>query len=355
VLPIIEYLEFAGRYYAAVRYDLATSGLRPIAAAELGSVAHDDYGARQRFAAAVGERYGTPKDEVVPCLGTAGALFTAYAALLGPGDQLVVERPSYEPLWRVAAGQGVHIDFFERRREDGYAIVVEDMLSRLTPSTRMVAVTNPHNPSGVLEPASRLDELAAALASRGVWLLVDEAYLELAAPGTTARVLRDNIVTCSSITKCWGVPWARAGWLLLPAIEAQKARHVERHICGLAPPGSWAFGELAFEKCHELAERAERLQKSKRDLVEAFVARHADEIDWQSPHPKSLYGYLRDRAERNLTELVERGVAREGVLVAPGAFFGDASCFRLSWTTDLDSLERGLVLLARVLELRSEP
>jgi aspartate/methionine/tyrosine aminotransferase len=130
---------------------------------------------------------------------------------------------------------------------------------------------------------------------------------------------------------------------------------VERHTCSLAPPGSWAFGELALEKRHTLAERAERLQKSKRELVEAFVARHADRLDWVSPHPKSLYGYLRDRAERNLTELIERGVAREGVLVAPGLFFGDASCFRMSWTTDPDSLERGLALLPRVLELGGAP
>ncbi len=351
MFPSISYLDFAQRWFGQVRYDLASSGLRPIPAAELGPAPADDYAARGRFAAAVAGRYGVAPGEVAPCLGGSGALFTAFATLVGRGGRVLVEAPGYEPMWRVPEALGIGVDRFERHWDDGYALDPGRILAALSPDTRLVAVTNPHNPTAALAADDTLRALAQALAPRGVGLFVDEAYLELVRPEHTARHLAPNVVTCSSTTKCWGVPWARAGWLLMPEPEAREARRIEQHICGTAPPGSWAWGEVALGSVDDLVARRERMQIGKRALVERWLDRYATSLEWHAPHPASLYGWLRDKRGRDLLPLIEQGIAERGVIVSPGAFFGDPTALRMSWASDLETLGVGLEELAKALRL----
>lgn len=352
VLPRIAYLDFAARWFGQVAFDLASSGLAPLPASELGpSVVQDDLGARDRFAAALAARYRVSEREVVPCLGASGAVFSVLATAARAPERVLVESPGYEPLVRVAEGLGLGVDRFERRMQDAFAIDVERVLAALSPSTRLVTLSNPHNPSGTRVDDAVLGELAAELERRGVLLFVDEAYLELAAPAHTARRLSSNVITCASSTKCWGVPWARAGWVLLPPELASDAAHVERHVAGNAPPAAWAWGERIVLRADALNERARRIQSGKRALVDAFLTEHADALAWSPPHPGSLFGWVRDR--RGLCSLarIERGLAEHGVLVSPGEFFGEPGAFRLGWSASPAIVEQGLARLARVLEL----
>jgi hypothetical protein len=348
VLSRIRYLDFAARWYSQVAYDLASSGIAPITAMELGAVAADDYFARKSFREAVAARYGVDASEVVPCLGTSGALFAAYTSFCN-GGHVLVEKPAYEPLLRVAAAAGAHVERFERRRPEGFRLDAERVLGAIRPETELVVVTNPHNPTGALATDADLQVLAQGLASRGVRLVVDEAYLELAHPGHTARRLGENVVTCSSATKCWGVPWARAGWLLVPPESAETAAHVERHVCGSAPPACWAWGTLALARAGELLVRAAKLQTGKRALVEAFLARHAA-LGWAPPHAQSPYGWITADDGESLDPLLEHAIQSEGVLVAPGRFFDDPASFRLSWTAPLEVVSEGLLRLDRAFQ-----
>jgi aspartate/methionine/tyrosine aminotransferase len=348
VFPQIDYLAFMMRWSGRARYDLATSGISPISAQELGAVHADDFSSRARFVTAIARYYGVPEREVVPCLGTSGALFTAYS-LLESGERVLLEHPSYEPLSRIAQALGHSVDHFSRAPEAGFGIEIGRVLEALRPDTRLVVVSNPHNPTGVLSDDPTLSELARELERRNVRLLVDEVYLEAARPARSAHQLDSNVLTCSSATKCWGVPWARAGWLLLPAELAVRAAHVERYTTGLAPPGSWAWGERAVEKQPELHARAERLQAGKRALVEQFVDRNAARLSWSAPPPTTPFAWFADRRERSLTALLEHAAETRGVLVAPGEFFGEKSAFRLGWTGDITRLRAGLLELERVL------
>jgi aspartate/methionine/tyrosine aminotransferase len=348
VLPAIRYLDFAVRWFGRVRYDLATSGLTPISAGELGRAVPDDPEARERFIAAVAERYGVSEAEVVPTLGTSGALFVAYATVLERNGAVLVEEPGYEPLIRVAEGLGARVDRFQRERGD---LEPARVLRALEADTRLVAITNPHNPTAILLEDAQIRELSEVLETRGVALLVDEAYLESVAPRRSARRLGPNVMSCSSATKSWGVPWARAGWLLMPKETAALAIRAERHAVGNAPPSSFAWGELALKEAERLLERASLIQLGKRELVERFAAAHAERLRFSPPPPGSLFGWLEDVRGRRLTPLIERGIEASGVIVSPGEFFGAPSGCRISWTTDSPALERGLELLPEALEL----
>jgi aspartate/methionine/tyrosine aminotransferase len=225
------------------------------------------------------------------------------------------------------------------------------LLAAVGEKTRVVTITNPHNPTGAIVSDDTIRRLAARLAERGVSLLIDEAYLELSKPRSTARHLGANVFTCSSATKCWGVSWARAGWVFLPEAMQAAALRVERYVVGMAPPVSWAYGALAVDAAETLLARAVELQAGKRALVDAFLAEHASLLTWAPPPMTSVFGFVRDLRGRDLLRPIERAIAEHKVIVAPGTFFGETSAFRLGWTTKRADVEPGLDLLARALEL----
>jgi aspartate/methionine/tyrosine aminotransferase len=348
VFPRIAYLRFADRWFGHVRYDLATSGVSPVSAVELGSAAPDDHAARERYVTEISARYGVDVSEIVPCVGASGALFVVYAALLDEGA-LLVEDPAYEPLWRTADALGARVDRFQR---EAARLDPEQVIRELRPDTRIVAITNPHNPSGGLLDDDAVIALAGSLKAHGVWLLVDEAYLELVQPAHTARRLAPNVITCSSVTKCFGVPWARAGWLLLPAELAEAAARINLYTVGVPPPSCWAWGERALATADALLDRVRRMQTGKRAFVDAFAARHAHTLAWTPPPDAGCFGWFTDRRARHLTAPIERGVESAGVVVAPGEFFGNPRAFRLSWTAPREAVIAGLELLGTVLDLQ---
>lgn len=354
MLSPIAYLDFAHRWYGDVRYDLATSGISTASPDLLGPVDPSDLGSRQRFVEALSRRYGVKQSEIVPALGTSGGLYVVYATLLQRGDHVLVETPNYEPIWRVAEGLGARIDRFERQFGSEWEVDTDAVLAALDPKTRIVTLTNPHNPTGAIMSDETIQKLASLLAERGVSLLIDEAYLELAKPKTTARHLGGNVYTCSSATKCWGVSWARAGWVFLPEAMQAAAARVERYVNGMAPPASFSYGALAVDAAGKLLARAFELQTGKREMIDAFLAEHASKLVWVPPPATSVFGFVRDLRGRDLLEPIQRGIADHQVVVAPGTFFGESSAFRLGWTTNFTDVATGLGLLARALDLCDE-
>ena len=114
----------------------------------------------------IARHYGVDPARVVTAQGCSGANFIAIAALVGHGDHVLVERPSYDPLIGAARLMGATIDRFERRFEQGWTPDLDDLRRKLTPRTKLIVVTSPHNPSGTPIDASTLDAHRPAGARR---------------------------------------------------------------------------------------------------------------------------------------------------------------------------------------------
>src|SRR5204863_4155304 len=117
---------WALQFYGLVPFDLASSGIPYVAwkevAAELPDVI-EDFSLYVRLRESIARYNDVPVGEVVTALGTSHGIFLAYAALLSPGDEVLVEEPGYEPLIRAAEGLGATVRTFERRREEGFRVV----------------------------------------------------------------------------------------------------------------------------------------------------------------------------------------------------------------------------------------
>lgn len=353
MIPPIRYLAWAVQTFPRVTWNLAVSGVRPVSIEELGLPSDlAGPGSLSRFAEAVAARYGVSPGEVVPSLGTSGAVWVIMASLLAPGDEVLVEDPGYEPLYRVAEGLGARVRRFSRMAVEGYRADRGRIAEGITSATKAVVLSSPHNPSGVLEGDEDVRALAEDLAERGIYLVVDEVYRELCAPGTSARGLGPNVIALSSLTKCFGLGWARAGWILAPPELVPSMLSATVHVAGELPRMTGSIGAHAFGRIEDLLERARSQMEDGREQVEAFAARHASELLWSSPARGVPFGFFEDLRGRDLHPVIERGIHEEGVLVVPGSFFGVPAGFRLSWTSlSGEPLLEGLYRLERVLGL----
>jgi aspartate/methionine/tyrosine aminotransferase len=350
------YLEWARRHYGKVPFDLASSGLTPATRADTGEPPRlEEPDAPARLRTAIAAFNGVPETEAIPALGTTHALWLAYASLVEAGDEVLVESPGYEPVWSLAEGAGARVLRFSRRPEDRYAIDIDALLARVTPKTKIVAITSPHNPSGIRVADEALARLAAGVAARGAYLLVDEVYAPLGrmAPGArvwgrSARRLSERVIAVSSLTKSFGLGDARIGWVLAPTEVIARAESVLLSTCGSLPTQHAAFGAWAFTRLDALAARADELTRGKRETVDTWMARRAN-LTWSAP-AGGLFGFAVSRAPGDLLPAIERGADELGVLVAAGTFFGVPNGFRLSWTIGREKLDEALARLGRVLD-----
>ena len=217
----------------------------------------------------------------------------------------------------------------------------------------MIAVTNLHNPSGARAPDEALKAIARTAESRGATLLVDEVYApfdglidDTGVFRGSARRLAPNIVTVSSLTKCYGLGPQRIGWMLGPPEIIARAEDGITASAGMLPLPHAHVALRAFDRILDLAARTRAGKLGKRERVGAWVA--ARGLEWSSP-AAGLFGFARLPGAGDLTSLIERGAREHEVLVAPGSFFGIPDGFRLSWSRPTDVVEEGLTRLADVL------
>jgi aspartate/methionine/tyrosine aminotransferase len=297
----------------------------------------------------VAARYGVPEDHVLPTQGTSLGIFLAMAASLERGDEVLVERPAYEPLFKVPLSLGLHVRRFDRPFEEGYAVDVDRVRRELTPRTRMIVVSDLHNPTGrTLSPETRtaLVELAA---EKGATLFVDEVYRDFL-PGPPATAYRPGmpVIVASSLTKVYGMGGLRAGWVLADPKVVVNGIRVQDFLHVNDPYPMVPFIAAAFDRADALLETARRVSSEGRQVLEEWVAGRAD-IAWAPPHG-GLTAFPRLPAGISGTGLSEALRRDEATLVVPGRFFEDDRHVRIGVGQGTDVLREGLVRLGRTLD-----
>ncbi|HEY4014039.1 MAG TPA: pyridoxal phosphate-dependent aminotransferase [Polyangiaceae bacterium] len=356
------YLDWARRFYGKIRFDLATSGIPIVSLDELGVPTPrelDDPAGGERARHAIAIHNGVPADEAIAALGTTHALWLAYTCLAGPGDDILVEDPAYEPLIRIAEGIGARVVRFTRDPGENFALDPERVARAMTARTRAVCLTNLHNPTGVRATDASLRAVAKVAAQGGAHVIVDEVYAPfdslVDAGGVfrgSARHLAPNVVAVSSLTKCYGMGPHRMGWMLAPSEIIARATDTMTACYGALPAAHGNMMVHAFGRIGSLAERAKSLLAGKRARVGAWVAAMSSEgVTWTDP-PEGLFALVTLPERADITPLIEAAARDREVLVAAGSFFGVPHGFRVAWSAPVERLEEGLARLTEVLRTR---
>jgi aspartate/methionine/tyrosine aminotransferase len=300
------------------------------------------------LAEAIAGRYGVSPERVATAGGCSGANFLTCAALLDAGDEVLIEHPAYDPLIASAKMLGAQVRFFERRFEEGYALDPARIAAALTSKTRVVILSNPHNPSGVLASADSLEQLASIAGTAGVHVLVDEVYLDaVVESGQPPAATRSPVfISTNSLTKSYGLASLRCGWALASPETARRIRRARDVVDVWSSIPSDRLSVVAFRNLERLAARAHALIRINSDLFEKFLA---GQQDLECVRSRATIAFPRFADRRDVSPFVQRLFARYGVAVAPGSFFDSPAHFRLSLGGSAEKLRRGFDAIAECL------
>jgi aspartate/methionine/tyrosine aminotransferase len=296
---------------------------------------------------AIGERYGVAADRVTTATGTSGANLLVFAALLEPGDEVLIERPGYDPLLGAARLFGATTTRFERRFEDAYALDPDLVRRAITPRTTIIVITSPHNPTGVAADPAALDEIGRIAERHRALVLVDEVYKDVTGDSAPPAATRgDAFITTSSLTKSYGLSSLRAGWVIAGDRVTDRVRRARDVVDGTGSIVAERLAVLAFEHLEALLARARALLTRNRVLLDAFLAAHP-QLEYVPSAGTIVFPRL--HGVEDATLLADRLMREYATAVGPGRFFEAPAHFRLGYGGDTDRLRGGLERLHRLL------
>jgi len=344
------------------RYNLATSGITNVVMAEFPSLRLDEleitlggYG-YQPLLDRIAQRNRVSPDCIVTAAGTSMANHLAMAAVLAPGDEVLIEQPGYGPLLDVAEYLGARIKRIARRLENDFAIDPGEIESTITPATRLIVLTNLHNPSGALISAETLRAIGEIAQKVGARVLVDEVYLEMlfdaAAPfafpiGQKSPGENPFIVT-SSLTKLYGLSGLRCGWILAASELARRIWLLNDLFAATAPHVPELMSVMAFHHLDQFRDRARALLETNRPLMDSFLDSRRDLECFRPPGGTVFFPRLikRDDPERFFALLRDK----YETTVVPGSFFEMPQHFRIGIGGATEELRTGLERLSDALD-----
>jgi aspartate/methionine/tyrosine aminotransferase len=284
-------------------------------------------------------------DDVLALAAAEEGIFTCAHALLAPGDHAVIETPCYGSALEVARSTGAEVEEWARHREDRWAHDLEALERLLRPSTRLIYINSPHNPTGTQMPRAVFERVFELARERSIAVLSDEVYRGLEHdPGERLPAACDFYergVSLGAVSKAHGLPGLRIGWLVCrePAIVARvKDLKLYTTICSSAP--SELLVALALRHGASIVEQSRRLVLSNLPLLEDFLERRRERFEWVPPSAGPV-GFARVMGIADVHAWCEQIAAEAGVLLLPGDVYGHPEHARLGF---------GRANLARALE-----
>lgn len=348
------------KHRAPAKLDLAASNL-------LGCGLDDLEGAREALSLdggnpdgypplvdAIAAHYGVDTSRVMTASGCSGANLLAMAASVEAGDDVLMEKPYYDPLIGTARLVGAEVRCFDRRFEDGYRLDLDEMRRAMTPRTKLIILTNPHNPSGVVLDDESIRAAAAVAAERGAALLVDEVYLDIVnilAEGrrhTPAALLAPNAISTSSLTKSYGLNALRCGWAIAAPDVAERIRRARDVVDGIGPVPIERLSALAFAQMDRLSDRARGLVEMNLGVFRLWAA-GVKSLSLAAPAASTVV-FPRVKGVADTRVMAEQLLSEHDVAVVPGHFFGEPQNIRISLAGRPNVLREGLAKLAAFLQ-----
>ncbi len=350
-----------------VRFNLSESGVHPLSIGELlelaGAAAQPLLDVRLGYSQSNGTDLlrqriaalypGASADQVLVTTGSSEANFVTCWRLLEPGDTVAVMLPNYLQTWGLAQNFGAAVRGFSLHPERQWEPVAEEIRSAIVPGTKLVVVTNPHNPTGHVLSEEMRRVILARTAEVGAWLLADEVYQGAELDGRTTPSFwgsYERLIVVNGLSKAYGLPGLRIGWIVAPpALVAETwARHDYTTIGPAGASDHLAALALAPPVRTRLLERTRAILRTNYPVLEQWLRRFGDTFTWHAPQAGAIC-LVRYRQALDGPDIVERARAEHSVLLVPGEHFGLPNHLRLGFGEELGHFREALAETARAL------
>lgn len=363
-MPLEEWFD---AYQYRTQYDAGESAVKYLKVRDLGidladvELRYGHHTGAPALRELIAEEYdGLAAGDVLVTSGGAEAIFAVVAALAGPGDHVVVEHPNYPSTYEVPRGLGCDVSFLPLTFEAAFKPDLDRLDALITPRTKLVILTHPNNPTGSMIAPDELDRLVRLAERRRVHLLFDETYrhLTFGAPLPPAATLSPWAISITSMSKCYGLPGIRIGWLATRAravLEGVLAVREQVTITNTALGEAIAIAVLGRRE--ELLRKAVDHVAANLEIVAAWMARQT-RLEWVRPEGGVVALPRIAPATPALDpEALYRTLAEDHqVFVVPGRCFEvDNRFFRLGFGATAAELTVGLERIGAVLAAPDRP
>ncbi len=297
-------------------------------------------------------------DEVIATAGGKQALFHAAMTIFNPGDEVITHAPGWPTLIEQIKLAGATPVIVRTRQADGFALRADALLAAVTPKTRAIVINSPGNPTGALMSEADARTLAAAAATRGLWVIIDLCYEQLIyddvphnLPKIFGDAMRDRLVLCGSASKAYAMTGWRCGWVLGPKRIVSGANALQSHETSNVNSITQKAAVAALTGSQECVTEMRNVYKARRDQV----------LEWLCEEPRlacavpqgafylypSIDAFLSPAGAPTSQAFTDGLLATEHVVVTPAEAFEATGAFRLSYATSLDRLREGVTRIIR--------
>ncbi len=360
------------RFENYVDYNLSESGVHP---PSLGEILSDGDGLKALLAKGLGyvqsngteelrDRIalfyeGAARENVLVTNGGSEANFVSLWSRLEPRDRVAYMLPNYLQTWGLARHFAAQADPFRlvRRRENGrmrWALDVEGLRRAVTKRTKVILVTNPNNPTGGVLTEDEMNEVVRCARRVGAWIVADEIYRGAEVSGQTTPTFwgrTDRVLVTSGLSKAFGLPGLRIGWVIGPSKEIDRIWSY--HDYTTIAPGmvSDHVGRIVMEpkRRDEILDRTRRIIRRNLTVVEDWIGSHDGVLSCIPPVAGAI-AFVRYELPTPSLQLSEKLRLERSVLIVPGDQFGTGRHIRVGFGSDRGYLERGLERITMTIE-----
>ena len=311
--------------------------------------------------------FQTTANQVLVTNGGKHAVFTAFAALCDPGDEVIVPAPywtTYPEAVTLAGGVPVVVDTTE---ETGFRVTVEQLEKALTKRTKVLLFVSPDNPSGSVYPPEEVKAIGEWAVSRGIWVITDEIYEHLTygqhkftSMPTLVPELANQCVIVNGVAKTYAMTGWRVGWMIGPA-DVMKASinfqsHATSNVNNVAQAAALAAvaGDLsAVSMMREAFERRGRTMHRMLNDIPGITCLEPEGAFYCYPNVTGLIGKtFNGKTANNSMELADIILSEVKVAIVPGEAFGTSGYARFSFALGDADLEEGIRRIADLVDRR---
>ncbi len=295
------------------------------------------------------DMYRCAEENIVTTTGATEANYLVFSSLLRPGDEFIVEQPSYQPIWLTPEMLGAKRVPWRRRFEDRYRLDVRALEHLITSRTKIIVLTNLHNPSGVWTDRATMESIGQIAEAHGVYILLDELFLDGGFQRHPSSFGIPRVIVSMSATKIYGLGGLHTGWMVAPKEVSLECQQRKEHLTGASSYVSEVMTARAFGTARDkLLDRFQQRALKNLQILKKWMQSHKELLDWVEPDG-GIVCFPKYRFDEPSVPLCQRLFDETGVLVNPGLFFNQEGHFRLSYGISTEKIERALGVLGDAL------
>ena len=297
---------------------------------------------------------GLSGDQIVVTSGASEAIFALNSALVKPGDHVIVEHPNYPSLYDIPRSLGCDVSLFSLEYDREFRPDLGKLEELITPKTKMISLTHPNNPTGSMISEDELRQVIALVEKHDIYLMFDETYRELdcTTPLPQAATLSPKVISVSTMSKCYGLPGIRIGWLATQdSFILDSILTIREQITITNNAVGEAIALNVLERKDGFLERSKAHVEANLATVSRWLDGQND-VEWVRPRA-GVVGFprLKESVKIDPERLFRTLAEKYKTFVIPGRCFEmDNRYFRLGFGAQKEETEQGLQNLSKAIE-----